>query len=186
MSFVGKAARCAALAIACTTLFACGSGSEKKQAPTAPPEAPAPPAPARPAPAVPAPPAAAPAPNAAAPAANTAANSATGVPASLGSGDPTKGAPQYAALCASCHGPKGCGDGPLAATLNPKPAKHCDGNVMNPLTDAFLFKTIKEGGAAVGKSPLMAPWGGTLSDAQIVDVVAYVRTLASPPYKKQG
>ncbi|HXK26511.1 MAG TPA: cytochrome c [Myxococcota bacterium] len=106
------------------------------------------------------------------------------MPASLGSGDPAKGAPQYAALCASCHGPKGCGDGPLAATLNPKPAKHCDGNVMNPLTDAFLFKTIKEGGASVGKSPMMAPWGGTLSDAQIVDVVAYVRTLADPPYKK--
>ena len=182
MSFV----RNVAVAIACATLFACGSGSEKKQAPTTPPEAPAPPKPAVPAPAVPAPasPAAAPAPapNAAAPAASPAA----GVPASLGSGDPAKGAPQYAALCASCHGPKGCGDGPLSATLNPKPAKHCDGNLMNPLTDAFLFKTIKEGGASVGKSPLMAPWGGTLSDAQIVDVVAYVRTLASPPYKPQG
>ena len=172
MSFV----RNAALAIACAALFACGSGSEKKQAPAAPPEAPAPPKPAAPAPAVPAPPAPAPAPNAAAPAA--------AVPASLGSGDPAKGAPQYAALCASCHGPKGCGDGPLSASLNPKPAKHCDGELMNPLTDAFLYKTIKEGGAAVGKSPLMAPWGGTLSDAQIVDVVAYVRTLANPPYKK--
>ena len=55
---------------------------------------------------------------------------------------------------------------------------------MNPLTDEFLFKVIKEGGASVGKSPLMAPWGGSLSDAQIVDVVAYVRTLAVPPYKK--
>jgi mono/diheme cytochrome c family protein len=30
----------------------------------------------------------------------------------------------------------------------------------------------------VGKSPLMAPWGGTLSDAQIRDVVAFVRTLS--------
>ena len=163
MSFV----RHAALAIACAALFACGSGSEKNQAPTA---APAPPAPAPPAR------------DAAAPAANPAAS----VPASLGSGDPEKGAPQYAALCASCHGPKGCGDGPLSATLNPKPAKHCDGNLMNPLTDAFLFKVIKEGGPSVGKSPLMAPWGGTLSDAQIVDVVAYVRTLANPPYKPQG
>ena len=173
MSFVKNVA----VAIACAALFACGSGSEKKQTPTAPPEAPAPPKPALPAPAAPAPPAAAPAPNAAS-------GAAAGVPASLGSGDPAKGAPQYAALCASCHGPKGCGDGPLSQTLNPKPAKHCDGNLMNPLTDAFLFKTIKEGGAAVGKSPLMAPWGGTLSDAQIVDVVAYVRTLADPPYKK--
>jgi mono/diheme cytochrome c family protein len=182
MRFVARSARLAALSIACAALFACGPGSEKKQAPTAPPEAPRPPAPAAPAPVVPSPPAAttAPAPNAAAPAANT----GGGVPASLGSGDPAKGAPQYAALCASCHGPKGCGDGPLSATLNPKPAKHCDGNYMNGLSDAHIFKTIKEGGASVGKSPLMAPWGGTLSDAQIVDVVAYVRTLADPPYKK--
>jgi len=37
---------------------------------------------------------------------------------------------------------------------------------------------IKTGGPSVGKSPLMAPWGGTLSDAQIHDVVAFVRTLA--------
>ena len=34
----------------------------------------------------------------------------------------------------------------------------------------------------MGKSPLMAPWGGSLSDAQIRDVVAYVRTLAEPEY----
>jgi len=185
MSFVGNAARCTALAVACATLFACGQGSEKKQAPTAPPEAPAPPAPAAPAPPVPAPPAAAPAP---APAPNAAPPAASGaaVPASLGSGDPAKGAPKYAELCSSCHGPQGCGDGPLAASLPTKPAKHCDGNVMNPLTDAFIFKVIKEGGASVGKSPLMAPWGGTLTDAQIVDVVAYVRTLANPPYKPQG
>jgi mono/diheme cytochrome c family protein len=152
-------------------LFACGPG-ENAPAPAAPPEAPAPPAPAPPA-APPAPPAAA-LPDKAAPAA---------VPATLGHGDPAKGAPQYAALCASCHGPKGCADGPLAATLSPKPAKHCDGNVMNPLTDAYIFKVIKLGGQSVGKSPLMAPWGGTLGDEQIVDVVAYVRTLADPPYK---
>jgi high-affinity iron transporter len=95
---------------------------------------------------------------------------------------PARGAPQYALYCATCHGPKGCGDGPLSATLDPKPAKHCDGNLMNPLEDEFLFKVIKLGGAANGKSPLMAPWGGALSDAQIWDVVAHVRTLAEPPY----
>ena len=53
---------------------------------------------------------------------------------------------------------------------------------MNALTNDHLFQVVKFGGASVGKSPLMAPWGGTLSDAQIWDVVAYVRTLAVPPY----
>lgn len=101
-------------------------------------------------------------------------------------GDASKGAAHYAIYCASCHGPKGCGDGPLSATLNPKPAKHCDGNLMNPLSDDFLFKVVKQGGASVGKSPLMAPWGGTLSDAQIRDVIAFVRTLADPPYRPKS
>jgi mono/diheme cytochrome c family protein len=54
---------------------------------------------------------------------------------------------------------------------------------MNALSNEYLFRVIKEGGAAVGKSPLMMPWGGALSDAQIWDVVAHVRTLAQPPYK---
>jgi mono/diheme cytochrome c family protein len=46
-----------------------------------------------------------------------------------------------------------------------------------------LFKVTKEGGPAVGKSPMMAPWGGTLSDEQIWDVVAFVRSLAQPPFE---
>jgi mono/diheme cytochrome c family protein len=54
---------------------------------------------------------------------------------------------------------------------------------MNALSNEHLFKVIKEGGPAVGKSPLMAPWGGTLSDEQIWDVVAFVRSLAQPPYE---
>ena len=36
--------------------------------------------------------------------------------------------------------------------------------------------------AAVGKSPLMAPWGGVLNEQQVQDVVAYVRSLAEPAY----
>jgi mono/diheme cytochrome c family protein len=53
---------------------------------------------------------------------------------------------------------------------------------MNALTDDYLVKVIKLGGMAVGKSPNMAPWGGALSDEQILDVVAYIRSLADPPY----
>jgi mono/diheme cytochrome c family protein len=94
-----------------------------------------------------------------------------------------RGRETYQLYCASCHGATGDGDGPVSAGLEPKPAKHSDGNYMNELTDAHLHKVIKEGGSSVGKSPLMAPWGGTLSDAQIDDVVAYIRTLAVPPYE---
>jgi protein SCO1/2 len=88
-----------------------------------------------------------------------------------------RGAEHYAAYCASCHGSSGDGDGPLAATLDPRPARHSDRNRMAALSDGDLFRVIKEGGPAIGKSPQMAAWGGSLSDDSIGDLVAYVRTL---------
>ena len=97
-----------------------------------------------------------------------------------------EGAADYSLFCASCHGSAGQGDGPLATTLDPKPAKHSDGDYMNGLSDDYLFRVIAEGGPAVGKSPLMAAWGGTLSEARIQDLVAFIRTLASPPYEPGG
>jgi mono/diheme cytochrome c family protein len=97
--------------------------------------------------------------------------------------DAAAGATLYATNCSACHGPRGDGDGPAAVALVPKPAKHHDGAYMNALTNEHLFRVVKEGGPSVGKSPLMAPWGNMLSDAQIWNVVAFVRTLAEPPYK---
>ena len=77
--------------------------------------------------------------------------------------------------CASCHGPSGKGDGPLAANLPVKPRDHTDREYMSQLSDEDLFKVIKGGGTAIGKSPLMPPSG--LKDEQISDVIAYVRAL---------
>ena len=92
------------------------------------------------------------------------------------------GRADYQIYCASCHGPKGGGDGPVAAALPVQPAKHNDGKIMNALSDEYLFKVIAEGGSAVGKSEMMAPWSGSLSDAQIHDIIAFIRSLADPPY----
>ncbi len=147
-------------------------GSDEKPAAKAPAEPPKAAEPAKPVP-EPAKPAPEPAP----------AEPAAGGP---GPGDVAAGHEQYKIYCATCHGETGCGDGPLSETLDPKPAKHCDGNYMNALSDEHLFKVIKEGGAAVGKSAQMAPWGGTLSDAQIWDVIAFIRSIAEPPYQKTG
>ena len=95
----------------------------------------------------------------------------------IADGDATNGAAKYALLCASCHGAGGAGDGPVAAGLNPPPTNHTDDAYMASLSDDHLFKVVKEGGGAVGKSVLMAPWGGTLNDKEIWDVVAHMRTL---------
>lgn len=89
----------------------------------------------------------------------------------------------YGQNCASCHGASGKGDGPLSAGLNPQPAKHADGGYMNALTNEHIFKVVKEGGAAVGKSPMMAPWGSSFSDEEITGLVAFMRGLAEPAYE---
>jgi mono/diheme cytochrome c family protein len=54
---------------------------------------------------------------------------------------------------------------------------------MNELKDEYLVKIIKEGGASVGKSQLMPAWSTQVKDEGVWDLVAYIRTLAVPPYK---
>ena len=91
--------------------------------------------------------------------------------------DAEQGKKLYGQFCASCHGQSGKGDGPAAAALNPKPRDHTDKDYMSKMSDDDLLKVIKNGGAAVGKSPLMPPWGASLKDGQIHDIIAYVREL---------
>jgi mono/diheme cytochrome c family protein len=148
-----------ATAISATLLVACGSGDSA-----------APPSSSEPAPA-PQPPAPRPAPT------------PTPEPPVATGPDAAEGEAIYQVYCASCHGPRGEGDGPAAAALDPKPARHSDGAYMNALGNDHLFKVIADGGAAVGKSPLMAPWGGSLDDEQIWHLVAFLRSLADPPYE---
>ena len=92
-----------------------------------------------------------------------------------GKGDPAKGKEKFNQICASCHGPTGHGDGPAAAALDPKPRNLSDPKYVSTLSDEQIFKTVKEGGAAVGKSPLMPAWGSVLSDNDIWNVIAYLR-----------
>lgn len=98
-------------------------------------------------------------------------------------GDANAGKAKYESLCAGCHGKTGKGDGPAAASLNPKPQDHTDGKTMNSLTDKYLFDIIKDGGTGVKKSPLMPAWGKTLKDQEISNVISYIRSIAKPPYK---
>lgn len=92
----------------------------------------------------------------------------------------------YLTYCSSCHGETGKGDGPAAQSLPVKPANHTAGTVMNQLTDKFLTEIISKGGGAVGKSPMMPAWGGALKEGQVQDIVAYLRSIANPPYKGPG
>jgi mono/diheme cytochrome c family protein len=89
----------------------------------------------------------------------------------------------YAANCSSCHGDTGKGDGIAGRALPAKPADHTNGAFMNALSDKWLFDMISKGGGAVGKSSFMPGWSGALNEKQIQDIVAYIRSIAVPPYK---
>ena len=96
--------------------------------------------------------------------------------------DAAAGKEIYEQYCALCHGPQGKGDGSLSANLDPRPRNHTDGAYMNALSDAHLLNIVGGGGGAAGLSPIMPAWKDILSAQQIQDVVAFVRTLAVPPY----
>jgi mono/diheme cytochrome c family protein len=100
------------------------------------------------------------------------------VPAGSLRGDAAAGKILYGQVCAVCHGAGGKGDGPTAAALFPRPADHTDPAYMKTLADEHLYRVIHGGGAAIGRSPLMPPWGGALNEQDIKDVVAYVRSLS--------
>lgn len=79
--------------------------------------------------------------------------------------------------CQSCHGETGAGDGFNAFNLDPRPRDISDPAFQKKKTDAELADAIQRGGAGVGLSALMPPWGRTLSRSEIDRLVLYLRTL---------
>ena len=92
-------------------------------------------------------------------------------------GDAAAGEARFKQLCAACHGTTGKGDGPAAAAMNPKPRNFADPEWQKSVTDDYLLKVIRQGGSAVGKSPMMTPFGHSLNESQTQDVIAYIRGL---------
>lgn len=81
----------------------------------------------------------------------------------------------YAVWCRSCHGLRGRGDG-IAAPPGTKPANLVDAEWKHGATDAEIFKTIKDG---IAPFDAMKPQAANLSDADIWNVVNYLRSLAA-------
>ncbi len=109
---------------------------------------------------------------------------ALGAPKMELKGDATKGAETFKTYCAVCHGVSGKGDGPAGIALKPTPADYSDPVVAKRLTDEHVYNVIKNGGASVGRSPLMAAWGGTLKDQDVRNVAAFVQKLKTEGMKK--
>lgn len=82
---------------------------------------------------------------------------------------------KFSSLCSSCHGTDGKADGAAAAAMNPKPRNFHDKAWQAKVDDAHIAKVIKEGGASVGLSGTMPPWGAVLSEDEVKGLVAKIR-----------
>ncbi len=83
-----------------------------------------------------------------------------------------RGQQVYAQNCAVCHGPRGAGNGPLAANLNPPPATLQGGHLLTH-TDGDLYYWLSHGIPGTA----MPAFSGSLNDGDIWAAIRYVRTL---------
>lgn len=84
----------------------------------------------------------------------------------------------YNTYCVQCHGVNRNGNGVNSGRMAVKPRDHSDTKSMADTPDKEFFSAIKNGGLSVNKSVLMPTWGGVLSDAQIKELVAYLRVVS--------
>ena len=83
----------------------------------------------------------------------------------------------YYLHCVTCHGTQGSGSWRATLFLI-RPGNLADSRRMAGFSDQYLFDLIKLGGSPIGK-PGMPGFGSHLSDAEIRELVAYVRSLAT-------
>jgi len=91
-----------------------------------------------------------------------------------------RGKELYVGNCAPCHGANGAGDGPAAASLNPRPADF-QTPIHTKLPDGYWFWRLAQGGTVppfknVGSA--MPPWESTLSSEQRWLVILYEHTFS--------
>lgn len=88
----------------------------------------------------------------------------------------------YKQYCASCHGERGDGNGPAAASLNPKPTSFLDLKYIPMRSRVDHYEATANGQQGTS----MPPWKGTLTDKQIWDVVAYLEHLFNHQWESES
>jgi mono/diheme cytochrome c family protein len=86
----------------------------------------------------------------------------------------------YQDKCLNCHGENGDGRGPQAWMYSVQPSDFTDAKKMGRATDGELFWKI-----AKGRRP-MPSFQGKLSEREVWELVAYIRTFAPKPAAKSS
>lgn len=85
--------------------------------------------------------------------------------------------------CVWCHADATPAGPSNRSNVNPNPPLMNDGATLNGESDEYLQNIITLGGSAMGKSPMMPPYGRTLTQGEIRAMIAYARAIAQPPYQ---
>jgi mono/diheme cytochrome c family protein len=89
--------------------------------------------------------------------------------------------------CARCHNQESTPERVSNYdNLEVKPHPFTEGDTLNKMSDADLVAIISHGGPALNKSPLMPPYGYTLSKSEMQALIAYIRMVSDPPYGAPG
>ena len=89
-------------------------------------------------------------------------------------GTKKKGEQVYQEYCQVCKGREGKGDGPVGMSLKPPPANFAN-ETGKSKPDSELLNTIRQGKGGT----IMPGWENDLSEQQINDVIAHLRTLSN-------
>lgn len=89
--------------------------------------------------------------------------------------DPAPGRALFVQHCAICHGDAGEGDGQLSPHLRPPPGDLPER--VGERSDWELYLVVRDGGQAIGRSPVMVGFGERLSDEDLLAVTAFARSL---------
>jgi mono/diheme cytochrome c family protein len=89
--------------------------------------------------------------------------------------------------CARCHNQESTPERVSNYdNLEVKPHPFTEGDTLNKMSNSDLEAIIAHGGPALNKSPLMPPYGYTLSKSDIQALIAYIRMVSDPPYGAPG
>jgi mono/diheme cytochrome c family protein len=91
-------------------------------------------------------------------------------------GDAEAGRAVFLKKCVVCHGEQGDGQGRIKT--DPPVRDLRDKAIMSRRSDWEILLVIRDGGPAIGLSPKMLPWGKLVSEQELHDLVAFVRSLS--------
>ncbi len=101
-------------------------------------------------------------------------------PVPIGQGDAVAGATLFITFgCMNCHGPNGLGGVPNPQSPDQTIPSLATADFRSEFNTEQKIRNVIVAGSVIGRAPIvsMPHWGGILTDTQVRQLIAYLRTL---------